>query len=222
MEEKSNWFVGVFSAFRSAPAHFIIFVLVLIAGFLVYVQHDKIMSSILVADPKEEAYYFEQSIKRDILINTSLQNFLTEHKAKNAVIVQYHNGQYDLTNIPFQKISVTYYVGESIEEDSLVYNTSPVSSMAQVSQDMWKPATGPACVSYRAEEIPDLAFKARVLAMGYAYTILCPIENIREYPIGYVGLNYDFIPENTLDIKKDLADLSIRVAGYLQEGKGRE
>lgn len=220
MEEKSNWFVRVFEAFKDSPIRFMTFVIICIATFFIYTQHQAITNSILIPDPSKEAIHFERGISRDLLINQSLEDFITKHKATHSVIVQYHNGQYDLTNLPFHKVSVTYSVGKiSADISESLYITRPISSMAKLNNDMWHYPGGPRCVGYLTEELQDVSYRARMEGFGYRYTHLCPIENLREYPIGYVSVSYDYIPteEQRISLEDNMVNLSTRIAGYLQE-----
>lgn len=220
-EKKANWFLGIYDAFVQSPVRFLSFVMICVAVFFVYTQHEIITNTVLIPDPGYEAAQFSSSIDRDILINDSLEDFRMDHGAQGAVIGQYHNGQYDLTNLPFQKVTVTYYVGKLENfSDEDVFTTRPISTMARINKSMWKSTYGPTCVGYEVNDIPDVGHRSRMSQLGYSYVQLCPIENIREYPIGYVSVGYDFIPdEQTLsNLREAEQNLANRIAGYLQEG----
>ena len=209
-----------YEAFKEAPVRFLTFVLVCMAVFMVYSQQDAI-SEAIIKDPAIEGAEFNSSIDRDILINNSLEDFLQKHSAKAAKISQYHNGQYDLTNLPFHKVTTTYYMGPTnslVEKDLFLHR--PISTMAKTNFAMWREKDEPTCVGYEVEDVPDMAYRMRLNNLGYTYVYLCPIENLREYPIGHIMVAFDFIPEEEgiSYLRADEMHLASRIAGYLQEG----
>jgi hypothetical protein len=222
MEQKNNIFSSAFQAFRDTPVRFLTFSLVCIALFLVYSQHDIIVNKLVSPTAFEESQLFDSSIGTDILINSALDQFITQYGAEAVKIAQYHNGQYDLTSLPFQKTSVTYLVGQSSSNIEL-YNPRPLSTMAFVNQTIWKGPNGPECAGFVVEKMGDYAFRSRLRDLGYSFVYICPIANIREYPIGYMSVSYKDIPPESImrAMGRDASVTASKVSGYLQEGKRR-
>lgn len=186
---------------------------------MVYSQTEYIVS--LLPSPKQESQQFQLSLQRDLIINEALENSLEYVSAKNIVISQFHNGQYDLTRLPFTKISTNYYVGQAshLPADEL-YGPRPLSTMNRLMLEMWKDKEKPTCVAMETQKIPDTSFKLRQEHYGNTFISLCPITNVLDYPIGYIAIGFDFTPK-PIEVEALLIyqrNLTARIAGYLQEG----
>lgn len=218
MEKASDIFHRAFNAFRDNPVRFLTFIILCIGVYFIYTQTEYIVS--LLPDPHYENAQFQASLKRDSQINASLDDAREFYNAQGIVIGQFHNGQYDLTNLPFTKITITYYSGQTNLTTEEIYTTRPLSSMNQIMRAMWEDKENPQCISRKVSELKDAGYRQRMEATGLKFITLCPITNIRNYPIGYLSTGFPYEPtEDEKDILLDYQfSLSRRVAGYLQTG----
>ena len=221
IEKATESFLKLFEAFKQSPLTFIILGLLLVLGYFVYSQNEYIAQ--LLPNPAEENETFQRTLDRDMQINRTLEDSKEFYGAQGLVIGQFHNGQYDLTNLPFTKVTITYYVGE-VDDASAIYQTRPLSSMNKVMREMWRDKRGPSCVAYQTKNLPDITYRQRMEALGMTYVTLCPITNIREYPIGYLSSGFRYVPlEDDVDVLLDYQKtLASRIAGYLQAGEVNE
>ena len=214
-------FTKLNSSFKESPVTFIMLFLMAISAYFMYSQAEYIAK--LLPNPQEESEMFNKAIERDELINSTLEDYRQFYNAKGMVIAQFHNGRYDLTNLPFTNVSITYYVGDTNASDSIIYESRPLSTMTQIMKAIWKSPSGPQCVARQVEDLKDKAYRQRMEETGLRFITICPLINIRDYPIGYVSVGYDFVPSKQeqdvlLDYQKTLAS---RLSGYLQAGEVR-
>lgn len=218
METVVDSFLRLVESFRKAPLSFLIVLLVVIAIYFSYTQIEYIKT--LLPNPEKENAQFQLTLQRDLTINSALQDSQEYLGARVIVISQFHNGQYDLTRLPFTKTSVTYASGDTGLNSNDLYGPRPLSTMNHLMLDMWKDKNNPQCVAMSVKEIEDTAYKLRMEGSGNKFMSLCPITNLLNYPIGYIGIGYDFQPKPE-EIPKLLAYeklMTARIAGYLQDG----
>lgn len=218
MEKVVDAFIKLVDSFRAAPVSFLIVLLLTITIYFLYIERSYIES--LIPNPKAESTQFQASIQRDLTINTSLQNSRDYLKSNTIIIAQFHNGQYDLTRLPFTKISVTYYSGNPKIDTDTLYSDRPLSSMNYLMLKMWASKEDPVCVASNTKDIKDTEFKKRMEELGNKFVSLCPITNLLNYPIGYLAIGYTFTPKsnevpNLLSYQRVMTQ---RIAGYLQDG----
>lgn len=218
MEEKVNSFLKMFTHFRESPLQFLTFLLMIFGLFIIYTEMDYIKS--FIPDPATESRVFNTALSRDKLINAALEDAKNSYGARAMVIGQFHNGQYDLTRLPFTKVTITYIVGQTDMSSTDIFISRPLSTMNQIMLDMWKDKNKPQCISKRVDQLRDPAYRARMESTKLEYLITCPLVNIRNYPIGYISSGYTMTPD---DIRRDelleyQSSLADRIAGYLQEG----
>ncbi len=217
VEKTVNAFLRLLEAFKHSPLTFIILALLIVLGYFVYTQNEYIAE--LLPNPAAENETFQRTLDRDLQINRTLEDAKEFYGAQGLVIGQFHNGQYDLTNLPFTKVTITYYVGE-IDQPTTVYQTRPLSSMNKIMRQMWRDKEKPSCVASEVKNLQDSNYRVRMEALGIEYVTLCPITNIRDYPIGYLSSGFRYTPkEDDVDVLLDYQKtLASRVAGYLQAG----
>lgn len=224
MEKLNETFHGLFSKFQENPFTFTLFVILCLFSYVIYTQVDTLEQ--YIPTPEYESAQFEASLTRDEQINASLEDSRVFYDAAGVTIGQFHNGQYDLTRLPFTKVSITYYTGDLSQEQTInLYNARPISTMNNIMLDMWKDKEKPQCIAKATSQLRDIGYKNRMESIGIGFVTLCPLTNIRNYPIGYLSVGYresDPDPEK-IDILLDYQrTLSARIAGYLQEGAIRE
>lgn len=219
METVTNNFLKLLEGFRKHPFYFIILFLMAIIGYLMYSQNEYIGT--LLRTPEQHSQDFNNSLNRDLQINNTLQDSLAFYGADGIAIAQFHNGQYDLTGLPFIKVSVTYYVGDNIMNEKEVYTTRPLSTMNHIMREMWFDKKQPVCISKEVRDLKDRAYRIRMDAIGIKFLTLCPLTNIRDYPIGYISTGYNSVPtQDEVDIILDYQrTLASRVSGYLNVGE---
>lgn len=218
MERVSEILLQFFYVFKEAPFKFLVFIVMCAGLFIIYDQTEAIIS--YLPDPEKENAQFELTLERDALINQALQTSLEFLNADAVVISQFHNGQYDLTRLPFTKVTATYYAGDTGIAPTSLYTARPISSMNKLMLNMWADKESPQCVAKTVESLLDLGYRQRLQDAGKVFISVCPLVNLRNYPIGYYAVSYSHVPEpeeveKLLEYQKTLAS---RMAGYLQEG----
>ena len=224
MESLNNAFLSLYSKFRENPIFFTAFVVLALGVYIVYSQIDSLKDYFPTA--AYEDAQFDASLTRDAQVNAALEDAKEFYSADGVAIGQFHNGQYDLTRLPFTKISITYYVGNLNDEEATnLYGERPISTMNKLMLDMWANKNKPICIAKETSEIEDIAYRQRMENTGIEYITLCPLTNIRDYPIGYLSVGYrnENVDKEKIDILLDYQrTLSARISGYLQEGSVRE
>lgn len=220
METANNIFHSLYEKFKESPLVFTAFLILSLGTYIIYTQVDNLKQYFPTA--AHESAQFDASLIRDQQINDALEDSREFYQAKGIVIGQFHNGQYDLTRLPFTKVSVTYYSGDlTVEEGRTLYDERPLSTMNRIMLDMWADKNSPKCIAKETQELRDVGYRQRMENLGIKFVTLCPITNIRNYPIGYLSVGYDMedIPREEVEILLDYQrTLSARIAGYLQEG----
>ena len=220
METANNIFQSLYEKFKESPIVFTAFLILALSSYIIYSQIDSLKDYFPTAE--HENAQFNLSLDRDKQINDALEDAREFYNANGITIGQFHNGQYDLTRLPFTKVSITYYSGDlTMEETANLYDARPISTMNKIMLDMWRDKAKPKCVYKNVRELEDVSYRQRMENTGIKIVTLCPIKNIREYPIGYLSVGYDRddIPEEEIQILLDYQNtLASRIAGYLQEG----
>lgn len=218
MEKIVSSFLELLKEFQNKPISFIILLLVLVSAYFIYNQSETL--SRLIPDPQREGDIFSQSLQRDQQVNQAMEQAKSDLSSDLVGIAQFHNGQYDLTGLPFTKITVTYSTTGEALGPIRVYDTRPLSSMNNIMMEMWRDKSNPVCVMRETSSLRDSAYKDRVEATGLEFISLCPLSNIRDYPIGVLGVGYS---RNLTPLEKDRLKLyqramAFRISGYLQQG----
>ena len=109
------------------------------------------------------------------------------------------------------------------EETTELYEARPISTMNTIMLSMWADKEKPVCIAREVSNLKDKQYRARMENVGMKFITLCPLVNLRDYPIGYMSTGYRVVPEQEdreiiMDYQKTLA---ARIAGYLQEGSVR-
>ena len=222
LEQVGKLFHSLYDKFIENPVMFTAFIILCFGGFIVYREVDNLED--YIPTPEYENAQFDRSLNRDQQINAALEDAKEFYGADGIVIAQFHNGQYDLTRLPFTKVSITYYVGNLNKDETVeLYDARPISTMNRTMLDMWADKEKPVCVASETANIEDPQYQYRMENTGMKFVTLCPLTNLRGYPIGYMSNGYRFVPEEEdqeiiLDYQRTL---SARIAGYLQEGPVR-
>tara|TARA_B100001146_G_scaffold218190_1_gene223620 strand:+ start:637 stop:1335 length:699 start_codon:yes stop_codon:yes gene_type:complete len=222
LDSVGKLFHSLYDKFVENPIMFTAFLFLCAGGFIVYREVDNLED--YLPTPEYENAQFDESLNRDRQINSALEDAKEFYGADGIVIGQFHNGQYDLTRLPFTKVSITYYVGNLNEDETGdLYDARPISTMNNIMLEMWGDKEKPICVSKNVDNLKDMGYRSRMQSTGMKFITLCPLTNLRGYPIGYMSNGYRFIPEE--EEKEIILDyqrtLSSRIAGYLQEGAVR-
>lgn len=214
MEKVSDLLFKIYYVYKTEPIKFLGFLLLSVGVYLIYDQTERILDYL----PKvnNSNVHFETALKRDALVLKTLESVVVYLDAEAAVIGQYHNGEYDLTNLPFTKVSITYAFGAQGLSTDLMYTTRPLSSMGKISQTMWHSQDTPMCVGRYVSNLKDTAYRNRMMETKMNWIIICPISNILGYPIGYMSAGWYEEPEDKDAALRYLKIQSDRIAGYLQ------
>lgn len=224
MDQANEIIQSLYDKFIQNPLAFTAFIILAVGVYVIYSQVDKLVD--YIPTPAYENEQFGVSLNRDKQINDALEDAREFYGADIILIAQFHNGQYDLTRLPFTKVSITYYQGNlNPEEQDNLYSARPLSTMNKMMLRMWTDKENPKCIASRVENLNDILYQQRLQGMGINFVTLCPLTNIRNYPIGYLSAGYrteETDPESVdiiLDYQKTLA---ARISGYLEEGSIRE
>lgn len=218
METVVDSFLRLVQSFRESPLSFLIVLILIATLYFTYSQIEYIKE--IIPNPAKESTQFQMSLKRDLVINDALENSLEYLNAKTVVVAQFHNGQYDLTRLPFTKISVTYAVGSNNMSQEELYAARPLSTMNHFMLDMWGDKEKPQCIASNTEDLKDAAYRLRQEIEGNKFVSICPITNLLNYPIGYLAIGYGHQPkpEEIPELLNYERLMTARIAGYLQEG----
>lgn len=215
MESLISKITELYREFSKSPFHFFAFAVICFGGYILHTE----LGYIKTLFPSHNEQYFEVALRRDELINQSLSVSKETLEAEMSAIAQFHNGQYDLTRLPFTSVSITYFSGEIALTTTEVFSSRPLSTINKTMIEMWKSNPTPKCIQYSTDTIPDISYKQRIERSGLAWVSLCPLVNILDYPIGYYAMGYDSIPseEHKVIIEIYQRTQATKIAGYLQE-----
>ena len=214
MEEKANWFIQLYNAFKESPLRFMSFSL-LVIGLVFLYEQQKLIADLIPPSVEAQSAYFEKSIERDYIINSALDVLIDDYSATSATVVQYHNGKHDLTNVPFLYASTTYIAGD-IPEGFNVYQDTQLSLMSNFNSALWKPQ--PNCTYFYTNDLKDVVLKRRYKQFKFETLVACPVVNNAEYPIGYIMAGYSqrLTERQANSIITHLRSVASLMGGYLK------
>ena len=181
-----------------------------------------IMLDELTLNPERNRTHFENSIKASEQINLALEYYRMELDADRVMVRQFHNGKQDLTGIPFTYVQTTYLAMKplvSLSPNGL--ESKPLSGMVGFLRHMWGiNLREPKCLVMNESEVADPIYRLYLKENGIQIVIACPLQNLLNYPIGYVVTNY-LAAELPSSITKEIAvkkneELALRIGGYLK------
>lgn len=138
--------------------------------------------------PETEKARFAKSLT----VNREVQAMLDEGRiranADRFVVRQFHNGQKDLSGIPFTFIKTTAAsVKSSVSEPSSMYQDYPTTTVSELLYQMF---TSNKCVTLDIENMRDQGLRKMLLELGTQRMMACPMYNSMRYPVGYIAFGY--------------------------------
>lgn len=139
-------------------------------------------------NPQTESVRFAKSLE----INRQVQSILDAGRgfanADRFIVRQLHNGQKDLSGIPFQFIKTTAAsIRPGVSEPASMYNDYPTSAVNELLYEMF---TKEKCVLVTVQNARDQGLRRLMIELGVVYTITCPMWNDHHFPVGYMSLGY--------------------------------
>lgn len=148
----------------------------------------------------------EQRFKNSPIINQHLKSLRLESGMTRAFIIEFHNGNNNMANLPFYYGDMTYEsteCGNAIQLENTNISLTRFEFPSTVSQDGYFFGT-----EKDIEEI-DPIFAARIKAVGSTYLALLPMFDHNNKAIGLLGLSYNRNDYDNIDNNRISALLGI-------------
>lgn len=219
MEKIIEAFQSLIHTVKDNPTPSLLATLLVIALFVAWnsVNNNQLISS-LAPNPAINQQHFEEALRVNTEINNAITNLRTEVYADNAQVRQFHNGKQDLTGLPFTYVLTTYISvdkGTNVSESSL--SSQPLSGMNATIKAMYKKdLRNPVCIHFYRKDVNDILFRAYLEDSKINFFVMCPIKNLLDYPVGFVGVGYVGEPASPPEIvEARVRQVSWAIAGYL-------
>lgn len=152
-------------------------------------------------------------------INTRLEMTQKRLNASRVIIFQYHNGQTDLSGLPFTKVSATYgFTKRGVESNLNDLQNTPISMWYDIHRFMWSNVYEPKCTKIDYNDVINDTLHDRMKKFGAEVIYSCPLVNMTGGPVGQVNVAYmdrlTIRPSDDL-IFAEIEDVAKVSSGYL-------
>lgn len=207
----SDALVALINSLSMRPLATLSALLIIFTTYVVYRSYDTIQA--MVVTPHQESQRFRAQLASAALVNDAIENLNTELRGHSVVIKQFHNGRHDLTGIPFTEATATFYTMNY--EDT---GEEPLSSLNSSLRLMWKEIDRPECIilTRGIDNSTAAYFRQHQLSR----TVICPLTNLLNYPIGTITVGFsasDTALSDRLVLNRTYT-MSKRITGYLEDG----
>lgn len=223
IEKFTDGFRSLVRTFKTSPIASLVVALFLLTGFSLY--WSSINASALerlLDDPSRNTAHFEQALQRNEQIDGALINLRSDTNSQKVVVRQFHNGKKDLTGLPFTYISTTHISQPDNASNSAgTYESQPLSTMNGTLRYMWGDAKQPKCIVLNTDESTDFPHKAYLDETGIKISVICPLVNLLNYPIGIVSVGYtkQLKISDELAVQSEVSRVASKLEGYLEVSK---
>lgn len=207
----------------------IILTIILMGGLyllcVVIVKVETITKHFPTAAQETENFHNTRTANRQITVGLEKTRELID--ADRVIVNQFHNGQNDISGVPFMKATMTYVAlrqGVAWKED---YSTAaPIQVYADLVDRVWEDTKHPKCIKIKFEEIDNPIYRQRLLDAGTALIFACPMTNLGNVPNGLIIVGYlkdepESRPTDEL-VMANVQALSTKIVGYLDDVKTEE
>lgn len=214
-------FKGMVEITKSHGEHIIYtlaLLLVIGVGYTMFEKRSEIWDMMFVAGEISEQDFVD-ILKINNNIQTALDALRDETNAHKVSISRFHNGKYDLTGVPFEKITEVYSSSSAYYTPSKDSGMSlPLPALQEILGGMWLKFKDPVCISNNIKDYTDLRLISYLKTNKIEREVVCPITNITNYPLGILVVDLKGEPtpaelERIITLTNTTAQ---KVGGYLE------
>ena len=225
MFEKIMQLISVVASRRKDVMLTMLLIFISTLGYIAFENRNDIISAVTGREKIISAEDFQVILQANESVLSASTRLMEETQADAVTIARFHNGKQDFVGIPFEYVSSEFEVtsGNFRERNGFVqiYPIGPDHNLTEINQTLVDlfPRTRPATCAVRD---PQAAYnpvvRQRNVLLGFNYSVICPITNINDYPIGILSIKFINKPNANQEkiILEKAHKTSVRVGGYLE------